>query len=218
MDLLGCIIEKVSGMTFGNFMKENIFDPLGMKDTSFAVPESEINRFTSMYTHKNASVGDIQREFNDEIFPDDLILMDSYEESPYLKTNKVEDGGSGLISTAEDYLKFGQMLNDRGTFGGKTILSEDSFTMLSESYIENFGLLGVVSLGMGQAICMAKITNPAFSQFYQSEGSLSWGGAASTIFWADPVEDIVLVHMTQVLGHPVDLRADLDRLTYSSRN
>ena len=218
MDLLGCIIEKVSGMTFGNFMQENIFDPLGMKDTSFAVPESEINRFTSMYTHKGASVGDIQREFNDEIFPDDLILMDSYEESPYLKMNKVEDGGSGLISTAEDYLKFGQMLNDRGSFGGKTILSEEAFSMLSESYMENFGLLGVVSLGMGQAICMAKITNPAFSQFYQSKGSLSWGGAASTIFWADPVEDIVLVHMTQVLGHPIDLRADLDRLTYSSRN
>ena len=144
--------------------------------------------------------------------------MDSYEESPYLKTNKVEDGGSGLISTAEDYLKFGQMLNDRGSFGGVTLLSEEAFTMLSESYMENFGLLGVVSLGMGQAICMAKITNPAFSQFYQSEGSLSWGGAASTIFWADPVEDIVLVHMTQVLGHPVDLRADLDRLTYSSKN
>jgi CubicO group peptidase (beta-lactamase class C family) len=132
--------------------------------------------------------------------------------------NKVEDGGSGLISTAEDYLKFGQMLNDRGSFGGKTILSEEAFAMLSESYMENFGLLGVVSLGMGQAICMAKITNTAFSQFYQSEGSLSWGGAASTIFWADPVEDIVLVHMTQVLGHPVDLRADLDRLTYSSKN
>ena len=52
MDLLGCIIEKVSGMTFGNFMQENIFDPLGMKDTSFAVPESEINRFTSMYTQR----------------------------------------------------------------------------------------------------------------------------------------------------------------------
>ena len=56
MDLLGCIIEKVSGMTFGNFMKENIFDPLGMKDTSFAVPESEINRFTSMYTHTRVLV------------------------------------------------------------------------------------------------------------------------------------------------------------------
>ena len=218
MDLLGCIIEKVSGMTFGNFMKENIFEPLDMKDTAFAVPESEINRFTSMYTHKGASVGDIQREFNDEIFPNDLILMDSYEDSPYLKMNKVEDGGSGLISTAEDYLKFGQMLNDRGSFEGKTILSENAFAMLSGSYMEDFGLLGIVSLGVGQAICMAKITNPAFSQYYQSEGSLFWGGAASTIFWADPVDDLVLVHMTQVLGHPVDLRAELDRLTYSSRN
>ena len=218
MDLLGCIIEKVSGMTFGNFMRENIFDPLDMKDTAFAVPESEINRFTSMYTHKGASVGDIQREFNDEIFPNDLILMDSYEDSPYLKMNKVEDGGSGLISTAEDYLKFGQMLNDRGTYEGKTILSENAFAMLSGSYMEDFGLLGIVSLGVGQAICMAKITNPAFSQYYQSEGSLFWGGAASTIFWADPVDDLVLVHMTQVLGHPVDLRAELDRLTYSSRN
>ena len=218
MDLLGCIIEKVSGMTFGNFMKENIFEPLDMKDTAFAVPESEINRFTSMYTHKGASVGDIQREFNDEIFPNDLILMDSYEDSPYLKMNKVEDGGSGLISTAEDYLKFGQMLNDRGTYEGKTILSENAFAMLSGSYMEDFGLLGIVSLGVGQAICMAKITNPAFSQYYQSEGSLFWGGAASTIFWADPVDDLVLVHMTQVLGHPVDLRAELDRLTYSSRN
>ena len=218
MDLLGCIIEKVSGMTFGNFMRENIFEPLDMKDTAFAVPESEINRFTSMYTHKGASVGDIQREFNDEIFPNDLILMDSYEDSPYLKMNKVEDGGSGLISTAEDYLKFGQMLNDRGTYEGKTILSENAFAMLSGSYMEDFGLLGIVSLGVGQAICMAKITNPAFSQYYQSEGSLFWGGAASTIFWADPVDDLVLVHMTQVLGHPVDLRAELDRLTYSSRN
>ena len=218
MDLLGCIIEKVSGMTFGNFMRENIFEPLDMKDTAFAVPESEINRFTSMYTHKGASVGDIQREFNDEIFPNDLILMDSYEDSPYLKMNKVEDGGSGLISTAEDYLKFGQMLNDRGSFEGKTILSENAFAMLSGSYMEDFGLLGIVSLGVGQAICMAKITNPAFSQYYQSEGSLFWGGAASTIFWADPVDDLVLVHMTQVLGHPVDLRAELDRLTYSSRN
>ncbi len=218
MDLLGCLIEKVSGQTFGNFLKDNIFDPLNMIDTSFHVPESKLNRFTSMYTHKELNLGDVKRDFNEEVFKEDLVLLDSYDNSPYLSVNKVEDGGSGLISTAEDYLKFGQMLNNRGSFAGKTIISEEAFLMLSESYMENFGLLGVVSLGMGQAICMAKITNPAFSQFYQSEGSLSWGGAASTIFWADPVEDIVLVHMTQVLGHPVDLRADLDRLTYSSRN
>ena len=220
MDLLGCIIEKVSAMTFGNFLKVNIFDPLDMEDTSFKVPESEINRFTSMYTHKGVRLGDIQREFNDEIFPDDLILMDSYDDSPYLKMNQVEDGGSGLISTAKDYLKFGQMLNNKGRYNDGRILSKEAFEVLSTSQIDNFGFqgLGVVELGVGQAICMAKITQPAFSTFYQSKGSLFWGGAASTYFWADPVEDIVLVHMTQVLGHPVDLRADLDRLTYSSKN
>ena len=173
-----------------------------------------------MYTNKGVRLGDIQREFNDEIFPDDLILMDSYDDSPYLKMNQVEDGGSGLISTAKDYLKFGQMLNNKGKYNGGRILSKEAFEVLSTSQIDNFGFqgLGVVELGVGQAICMAKITQPAFSTFYQSKGSLFWGGAASTYFWADPVEDIVLVHMTQVLGHPVDLRTDLDRLTYSSKN
>ena len=107
MDILGCVIEKASNMTFGDFLKSNLFDPLNMKDTFFKVPEEKRQRMTNLYAHHNAF-----KAFSIEL-PDYLKgkkpkmhLVDSQENSLYYKDITVEDGGSGLVSTGDDYLNF----------------------------------------------------------------------------------------------------------------
>ena len=222
MDVLGCVIERASGKTFDIFLEERIFGPIGMKDTSFFVPESKKDRFTSLYAYP----GDL-RELIPGMkgkIPEDLLMIkiDDRSYSPYLAKASVFDGGSGLVSTTEDYLKFAQMLLNGGKLGDVRILSRKSVELLSSNHLrkEVLNRTGAdddyVTEGIGFGITVGVITDTGLTGQYGSNGMYFWGGAASTIFWIDPAEELVAVAMTQLLASPWPLRETFSALVYQS--
>ena len=135
MDVLGCVVERASGIRFDKFLEEKIFNPLNMKDTFFSVPESKRDRFTTLYTE----VKDLRRYFPelDERLPEDLTMLrvDGMQNSAYFQEATVFDGGSGLVSSAEDYLKFAQMLLNGGKLGDVRIISRKSVELMSGNHL-----------------------------------------------------------------------------------
>ena len=212
MDILGCVIEKASNMTFGDFLKSNLFDPLNMKDTFFKVPEEKRQRMTNLYAHHNAF-----KAFSIEL-PDYLKgkkpkmhLVDSQENSLYYKDITVEDGGSGLVSTGDDYLNFADMLLNKGVFNGKKILSNESYKVLISNQLnENNSRFS----GFGMGITLGIALDSRKIRLRRGDNSFFWGGAAKTKFWVDPENNLTVVHMTQLIGTPRDLTNKIDKLIY----
>ena len=134
MDVLGCVIERASGQTFDVFLEERIFKPLQMDDT-FSVPASKVDRFTSLYAYPG-DLGRLIPEMKNKI-PEDLLMIkiDDRSFSPYLKPATLFDGGSGLVSSAEDYLKFAQMLLNGGELAGERVLSRKSVELMSSNLL-----------------------------------------------------------------------------------
>jgi CubicO group peptidase (beta-lactamase class C family) len=212
MDILGCVIEKASNMTFGDFLKSNLFDPLNMKDTFFKVPEEKRQRMTNLYAHHNAF-----KAFSIEL-PDNLKgkkpkmhLVDSQENSLYYKDITVEDGGSGLVSTGDDYLNFADMLLNKGVFNGKKILSSESYKVLISNQLnENNSRFS----GFGMGITLGIALDSKKIRLRRGDNSFFWGGAAKTKFWVDPENNLTVVHMTQLIGTPRDLTNKIDKIIY----
>ena len=214
IDVLGYLVEKLSGMSFGEFLRTRLFEPLGMNDTAFYVPSDKIERFTSCYQPEAKSRG--------------LKLQDDALESTYAIPAKLESGGGGLVSTAHDYLRFCRMMLNGGTLDGVQILSPKTVALFSLNYLpedreiadmslpgmfSESGYAGVgFSLGCGVNVDVAKTRLPG------SLGEYFWGGAAATAFWIDPKEELTVVFMTQVIGSPtrLTLRRDLRTLVYSA--
>ena len=223
MDVLGCVIERASGIRFDQFLEQKIFKPLNMNDTFFTVPESKKDRFTSLY----AEIKDLRRFFPelDQSLPKDLTMLrvDTKKMSPYFQEATVFDGGSGLVSSTEDYLKFAQMLLNGGVLGDQRIISRKSVELMSgnhlpdsfssDAYLET---AGGYRRGAGIGLTVGVLTDPAKAGQYGSKGMFFWGGAASTIFWIDPEEDLVAVLMTQVLGSSERLRETYSALVYQA--
>ena len=223
MDVLGCRIERVSGVKFDEFLNTRIFKPLNMQDTFFSVPESKRDRFTTLY----AEVKDLKTFMPDigDSIPDDLTMLrvDGKQNSAYFKEATVFDGGSGLVSSTEDYLKFAQMLLNGGKLGDQRILSRKSVELMSgnhlpdafssDAYLET---AGGYRRGAGIGLTVGLLTDPAKAGQYGSKGMFFWGGAASTIFWIDPEEELVAVLMTQVLGSSELLRETYSALVYQA--
>ncbi len=213
IDILGYLIEKVSGMAFGEFLRTRLFEPLGMVDTGFHCPPEKISRFSSCYV------------------PGDnggLKLQDDAQKSSYAKPPLLESGGGGLVSTTHDYMRFCQMMVKGGALDGVRILSPKSVALFSLNHLpgnqdltelapagafSESGYSGIgFSLGCGVNIDVAKTRLPG------TLGEYFWGGAASTAFWIDPKEDLTVVFMTQVIGTDarLTLRRDLRTLVYSA--
>ena len=223
MDVLGCIVERASGKSFDAFLKDNIFTPLGMKDTFFSVPNSKRERFTSLY----AEIGDLREYFPDldSKLPKDLTMLkvDGKTTSPYFDEATVFDGGSGLVSSTEDYLKFAQMLLNGGRLGDQRIISRKSVELMSSNHLpESFAsdayleTAGGYRRGAGFGLTVGVILDPGKAGQYGSKGVYFWGGAASTIFWIDPEEELVAVLMTQLLGSSELLRETYSALVYQA--
>jgi CubicO group peptidase (beta-lactamase class C family) len=214
IDVLGYLVEKLSGMRFGEFLRTRLFEPLGMRDTAFWVPEDKTERFSSCYQPETGGSG--------------LKLQDDARESTYASPPKLESGGGGLVSTAQDYLRFCRMMLQGGALDGVQILSPKTVALFSLNYLpegreiadmalpgmfSESGYAGVgFSLGCGVNVDVAKTRLPG------SLGEYFWGGAAATAFWIDPKEDLTVVFMTQVIGSParLTLRRDLRTLVYSA--
>ncbi len=213
IDVLGYLVESLSGQSFGEFLSTRLFKPLGMNDTAFYVPADKTERFASCY----------QPEANGG-----LTLQDDARRSTYAKPPMLESGGGGLVSTAHDYLRFCRMMLNGGTLDGVQILSPKTTALFSLNYLPDgreiadmaqpgmfseSGYAGVgFSLGCGVNVDVAKTRLPG------SLGEYFWGGAAATAFWIDPKEELTVVFMTQVIGSParLTLRRDLRTLVYSA--
>jgi CubicO group peptidase (beta-lactamase class C family) len=214
IDVLGYLVEKLSGMSFSEFLRTRLFTPLGMNDTAFWVPSDKIDRFSSCYQPEAKTRG--------------LKLQDDGRDSTYAKPPLLESGGGGLVSTAHDYLRFCRMMLNGGTLDGVQILSPKTVALFSLNFLPDgrevadmappgtyseSGYAGVgFSLGCGVKVDVAKARLPG------SLGEYFWGGAAATAFWIDPREELTVVFMTQVIGSParLTLRRDLRTLVYSA--
>ncbi|MGE5269043.1 MAG: serine hydrolase domain-containing protein [Thiohalocapsa sp.] len=214
IDVVGYLVEKLAGIGFGEFLRSRLFEPLGMHDTAFFVPEDKLERFTACYQPGPDGKG--------------LRLQDDARQSPYLRPPLLESGGGGLVSTAGDYLRFCRMMLAGGTLDGVQILSPKTVALFSLNYLpggreiadmtmpgmfSESGYAGVgFSLGCGVNVDVAKTRLPG------SLGEYFWGGAAATAFWIDPTEELAVVFMTQVMGSPtrLTLRRDLRTLVYGA--
>ena len=223
MDVLGCIVDTASGKRFDKFLEEKIFIPLNMKDTFFSIPESKRDRFTSLY----ANITDFRQYFPDldASLPKELTMLrvESKQRSAYYEEATVFDGGSGLVSSTEDYLKFAQMLLNGGKLGDQRIISRKSVELMSGNHLSDaFGsdayleTAGGYRRGAGIGLTVGLLTDPALAGQYGSKGMFFWGGAASTIFWIDPEEELVAVLMTQVLASSELLRETYSALVYQA--
>lgn len=213
IDVLGYLVQKLSGMSFGEFLRTRLFEPLGMTDTAFFCPPEKVDRFCGCYQPKPGG---------------GLLLQDDAGNSRFGRPPGLESGGGGLVSTARDYLRFCRMMLNGGTLDGVQILSPKTVALFSLNFLpENKELAelappGLFSeagySGIGFSLGCGVTINPARTRLPGTVGEFFWGGAASTAFWIDPKEEMAVVFMTQVLGSDarLTLRRDLRTLVYSA--
>lgn len=204
-DVLGRVIEVATGKRLSDVMSERLFRPLGMSDTFFSVPEDKRTRLTSAY--RAISVPRAQDAILDltdvESLPaGELARVDHPATSPFSRPYPIDFGGAGLVSTADDFLKFAQMMANGGELGGVRILREDTAArMLTGSLpAQARDTPSLSGKGLDFGLGFAVLTNPEVSDLAIPAGTGFWGGAASTIFWIDPENDMSGVILTQVFG------------------
>ena len=224
MDVLGCVVEVVSGMSFADYLDKNIFKPLKMNSTGFSVKSTDKKSFTSLYTSGAFStdgeiVGPLGANYSDLEFSKSLRSIDAFDKSPYLSdTSKLYDGGSGLVASIDDYSVFSEMLLNNGELNGVRILSEASVKLMSRNHLNlddpDAASFGVSGLGFGLTVGVLEDAGQA--GMFGPDGQYFWGGAASTTFWIDPETKITAVLMTQFMpSDKYPLREDLRALLYS---
>ena len=208
-DVLGHLVEVMSGMSFDAYLRARIFEPLGMKDTAFTVPDGAASRFAANYSRG----------------PDKTLrLEDDPQNSIYLKPRTFFSGGGGLVSTAHDYLRFCRMLVNGGELDGVRILGRKTIDLMTRNHLPNDEDLTRWALGSfsetanegyGFGLGFSINLGPVRTATIGSAGEYAWGGAASTIFWIDPAEELVVILMTQFIPSATfDFRGQLKTLVY----
>jgi CubicO group peptidase (beta-lactamase class C family) len=221
-DVIGYLVGKISGVPFEQFLKERIFDPLGMNDTGFYVPPDKAHRFAACYSADppdRVSFVAADRKAA-------LYLQDDPATSPFLKPPSFISGGGGLCSTAVDYLGFCRALINGGEAGGVRLLAPKTIKLMTTNHLPGGSDLPSMSRsmfseatynGIGFGLGFAVTMDPAKTLLPGSAGEYNWGGAASTSFWVDPAEQLIAIFMTQLMpssAYPV--RRELRTLVYSA--
>ena len=205
-DLVGILIERISGQSLEAYLKKNLFNPLGMKDTGFSLSRSKKNRFCTNYRNVEGK----------------LKVEDSFKNSHYYKAKPYHSGGGGLLSTAEDYLKFAQMLLNGGTYNGTRFLKKETIALMTRNHLldilddpsdpwsEHSFELDDTNFGLGFKLTIisdSKYGTPLTKQY-------SWNGAAGTEFWIDPVESLINITLIQKMDSDWMLRENMEKLIY----
>ena len=209
-DVCGALVEIISGKPFAEYLQETIFEPLGMKDTAFFVPPEKQDRFAANY----------QR------MPDKTLkLIDDPETSHYLADPGFKSGGGGLVGTSADYLRFCEMLRRGGELDGQRVIGPRTLELMHMNHLPGGQDLTQVALGtfsetanegVGFGLGFAS-TQGQVQTGTLGAGDYYWGGAASTIFWVDPKEDLCVVFMTQLMpSGTFNFRGQLKSIVYSS--
>ncbi|MGE3073464.1 MAG: serine hydrolase domain-containing protein [Dehalococcoidia bacterium] len=222
IDICGYLVEVISGQRFDDYLRTNIFEPLGMEDTAFHVPAAKQSRFAANYsvnpggalslTTVDASKG--------------IQLADDPMTSDYLKPPTYLSGGGGLVSTAMDYFKFAQALCNDGELLGERIIGRKTLELMISNHLPGGTDLmhhargqwaETTFSGIGFGLGVSVTLDPSMAQLPGTPGEFAWGGAASTAFWVDPIEELVVVFMTQLMPSSYyNIRRELRTLVYGA--
>ncbi len=208
-DVLGHLVAVVSGKPFDEFLRERVTGPLGMVDTAFHVPADKIGRFAANYT----CTADGR-----------LMLIDDPQKSIFGSTRQICSGGGGLVSTASDYMRFCQMMLNKGELDGVRLLGRKTVGLMTMNHLRgDMAAMGQPRFsessyeGIGFGLGFSIMLDPAKAQILGSPGEYAWGGAASTAFWIDPVEDMAVLMLTQLMpSSTYPIRRELRVLTYQA--
>jgi CubicO group peptidase (beta-lactamase class C family) len=213
VDVQGRLVEVLSGMRFGEFLETRLFRPLGMADTAFVVPERKQDRLAKLYSPEgtDVSLNSVwKRSESTRLEPADPSLSEGYKVG-----STFESGGGGLVSTAEDYMRFCLMLLNGGEFGGQRILSPKTVELMTINHLGDLPM-GWGRDGVGFGLGFGVVLDPGETGEIGSAGEYNWGGAAGTRFWIDPKERLVGVFMVQSIPHQTRLGQEFRVLTYQA--
>jgi CubicO group peptidase (beta-lactamase class C family) len=221
-DVLGYLIGKISGMPFEQFLKQRILDPLGMKDTGFHVPADKAHRFAACYS----ADPDGGMTFHATERKNTLTLQDDPTKSSFLAAPSLISGGGGLCSTAADYLTFCRALLNGGELDGVRLLGPKTLALMTSNHLPGGRELPEMSRslfseaayhGIGFGLGFSVTMHPAKTLIPGSPGEYAWGGAATTSFFIDPVEELITIFMTQVLpSSAYPIRRELRTMVYAA--
>jgi len=208
MDIEGYIVEKLSGQSLPDFIRDNIFKPLGMMDAAFFVPEDKRGRFSAVYN--TGPNGELQL----------VGAGPSGRSTEYTAQPTMPSGGGGMVSTAEDYYRFAQMMLNDGELDGKRILAPASVKLMTSNHVPAELLTGqfgigqmVMRPGFGYGYNCAVVFDPPEANLPEGKGTFFWDGAAGTWFWVDPTNDVIFIGMIQRMLGPAS-----PNLEFESRN
>jgi len=221
-DVVGYLVGLISGMPFEQFLKERIFNPLGMTDTDFHVPADKAHRFAACYS-ADAKLGMTSHAADRKA---SLTLQDDPTTSSFLSPPSFISGGGGLCSTVSDYLTFCRALLGGGELGGVRLLGPKTLALMTSNHLPGGCDLPAMSRslfseatynGIGFGLGFSVTMNPAQTLIPGSAGEYSWGGAATTSFWIDPAEELIAIFMTQVLpSSAYPIRRELRTMVYAA--
>lgn len=191
-DIQGAIIEKVSGLPLKTYLSRNIFEPLNMTDTHFAVPKGQENRLVDMYEY-DAGTFEEAYVFNKE----KILYVEDGSDSEFLEEPTLISGGGGLVSTAKDYSQFLSMLMNKGMHGDSSLLSEALVEKMLSSQTQGLDTHFMPRVYQGTGFGYGVGTKET-SGDTRKQGTFFWGGMGGTVFWGDPKSEVEVVAMMQV--------------------
>jgi CubicO group peptidase (beta-lactamase class C family) len=212
-DVVGHLVELISGESFDQFLEQRIFRPLGMVDTGFHVPAEKASRFAACYRRASGNAPG-------------YVLQDNPKDSGYLKPKTYFSGAGGLVSTAADYIRFCKLLTNGGSLDGVSILGPRTLEYMTVNHLPNncdMAAMGqprfteTTMEGIGFGLGFAVLLDPTVAQVIGTPGEYYWGGAASTAFFVSPAEDLFMIFMTQLLpSGTYPFRRELRQTIYQS--
>ncbi|WP_340108510.1 serine hydrolase domain-containing protein [Pikeienuella sp. HZG-20] len=220
IDVIGRVIEVVAGRPLDEWLRDEILEPLGMKDTGFAIPDAKIGRLAHLYTSLESgsamSLGAAGRGVMREV--------ETAEGSAWRGT-RTFSGGGGLLSTIDDYFAFTEMLRKGGAHRGARLLSPATLAFMRRNHLSgDIASMGPKSFaetpmtGIGFGVGGSVVLDPALARAPGNVGDFSWGGIASTVFWLDPVADLTAIFFTQLTpSSSYPARSELKALVHGAR-
>ena len=210
-DVVGHLIEVISGQRLDAYLREHVLEPLGMTDTGFVIRDDQVPRFAANY----------ERQADGS-----LKLFDDPGRSAYRECTFFS-GGGGMVSTAPDYFRFTAMLRRGGELDGVRLLGRKTVELMTMNHLpggQDLTQLAQAGMftetayaGVGFGLGFSVMQSPARAQILGTSGEYAWGGAASTAFWIDPVEDLTVIFMTQLMpSSSYPLRRELRILAYAA--
>jgi CubicO group peptidase (beta-lactamase class C family) len=210
-DVVGHLVELMSGKSLDDYFREEIFEPLGMVDTGFTIPEAKRPRLAACYARNAAK---------------QLYLQDDPADTHYAQPKTYFSGGAGLVSTVADYLRFAEMLRCGGELDGVRILGPRTVNFMASNHLPGGGDLASVARGsfsetrfegVGFGLGLSVTLDPVRAQVPSSVGEFGWGGLASTAFWVDPKEELTVIFMTQLIPSTIyGFRPQLKAIVYGA--